>query len=242
MSRAGSAWALAALAAAGVAGCQSTQDRSAELKKKAGTVLSKTTQTVVTRTSPDIRVVQTATLSDRNGAAAVVELRNTSTHAFVNLPIAIDVKDGHGASLFRNDATGLEPSLVGPAFVAAKADFTWVNDQVTAGSPPRSVAARIGVAPGPTAAVPRIDVTPPHLETDPVSGISAVGRVVNRSTILQRKLVLYCVARRGNRVVAAGRGGIDRLRPGKPTRYTIFFIGNPKGAKLTVSAPPTTFH
>ena len=80
----------------------------------------------------------------------------------------------------------------------------------------------------------------PHLENDPTSGISAVGRVTNRSSILQRKLVLYCVARRGARIVAAGRGGIDRLKPGKSARYTIFFIGNPKGARLTVAAPPTT--
>jgi hypothetical protein len=71
--------------------------------------------------------------------------------------------------------------------------------------------------------------------------VSAVGKITNHSPILQRKLVLYCIATRGGRIVAAGRGGIERLRPNKPTRYTVFFIGNPKGAQLIVAAPPTTF-
>ena len=45
----------------------------------------------------------------------------------------------------------------------------------------------------------------------------------------------------GPAVVAAGRGILDALPPAgaKPTRFTIFFIGNPKGAKLSFSAPPT---
>jgi len=223
-------------------GCQSTQDRSAQLRKKAGTVLSQRTQTLVTRINPDVKVLRTATLHDDNGSAAVVELRNTSRRALVNVPVAIDVRGAGGASVFRNDAAGIEPSLVGPAYVPPASQFAWVNGQVSATGVPRSVVARVGVGHGaPPRSVPSIQVVAPHLEPDPTSGISAVGTVTDRSPVLQRKLVLYCIATRGGRIVAAGRGGIDRLRPNKPTRYTIFFIGNPKGAKLTVAAPPTTF-
>jgi len=225
-----------------ITGCQSTQDRSAQLRKKAGTVLSQRTQTLVTRINPDVKVLRTATLHDDNGSAAVVELRNTSRRALVNVPVAIDVRGAGGASVFRNDAAGIEPSLVGPAYVPPASQFAWVNDQVSATGVPRSVVARVGVGHGaPPRSVPSIQVGAPHLETDPTSGISAVGTVTDRSPVLQRKLVLYCIATRGGRIVAAGRGGIDRLRPNKPTRYTIFFIGNPKGANLTVAAPPTTF-
>ena len=40
---------------------------------------------------------------------------------------------------------------------------------------------------------------------------------------------------KGAKVVAAGRGILDVLPPAgaKPTPFTVFFIGNPKGAKLT---------
>jgi hypothetical protein len=227
---------------AAITGCESTQDRSAQLRKKANTVLSQRTQTLVTRVNPYVKVLRAVTLHDDNGSAAVVELRNTSRRALVNVPVAIDVRGAGGTSVFRNDAAGIEPSLVGPAYVPPTSQFAWVNDQVSATGVPRSVVARVGVGHGaPPRSVPSIQVGAPHLETDPTSGISAVGTVTDRSPIVQRKLVLYCIATRGGRIVAAGRGGIERLRPNKRTRYTIFFIGNPKGAKLTVAAPPTTF-
>jgi hypothetical protein len=237
-------WSALALAAVGpgVAGCQSTQDRSAQLRKRGNTVLSQRTQTLVTRINPNVKVVRTATLHDENGSAAVVELRNTSRGALVNVPVAIDVRGAGGGSVFRNDAAGIEPSLTGPSLVAAGSRLAWVNDQVSAADVPRSVVARVGLSHGAVPhTIPPIQVGPPHLETDPTSGISAVGTITNRSSIPQRKLVLYCVATRGGRIVAAGRGGIERLRPNKRTRYTIFFIGSPKGAQLTVAAPPTTF-
>lgn len=236
-------WSATVLVGAGavIAGCESTQDRSAQLRKEGNTVLSQRTQTLVTRPNPYVRVLGTVTLHDQNGSAAVVELRNTSRLGLAAVPVAIDVRGANGASVFRNNAAGIEPSLTGPSFVAPRSELAWVNDQVSAAGLPRSVVARVGLGAGAAPrAVPRIEVQAPHLENDPTSGISAVGRVTNRSSILQRKLVLYCVARRGARIVAAGRGGIDRLKPGKSARYTIFFIGNPKGARLSVAAPPTT--
>ncbi len=91
-----------------------------------------------------------------------------------------------------------------------------------------------------TPRVPRITVTRPRLEQDPVSGVAAVGFAANRSKVEQRKLVVFAVARKGGRVVAAGRAQINRLKPGKRARYTIFFIGNPRGARISVEAPPTS--
>jgi hypothetical protein len=234
--------ALVALAGLLLAGCESTQDKSARLRKRANTLLSQRTQTLVTRTNPDVRVLHTAALHDENGSAAVVELRNTSPRGLLNVPVAIDVRGAHGASVFRNDTAGIEPSLIGPSFLPPRSSFIWVNDQVTAGAGVRSVLARVGTGSAtPPKTIPPIRVTPPRLEVDPTSGISAVGKVTNGSSIPQRHLILYCVARKGGRIVAAGRGGIDRLKPNKPTRYTIFFIGDPRGAKLIIDAPPTTF-
>ena len=63
--------------------------------------------------------------------------------------------------------------------------------------------------------------------------MAAVGFAANRSKVEQRKLVIFAVARKGGRVVAAGRAQINRVKPRKRTRYTIFFIGNPRGARIS---------
>ena len=63
--------------------------------------------------------------------------------------------------------------------------------------------------------------------------------MTNRSDVEQRRLVVACVARRGGRVVAAGRAIVNRLAPGKSASYHVFFIGDPRGARMTVVAPPT---
>jgi hypothetical protein len=48
------------------------------------------------------------------------------------------------------------------------------------------------------------------------------------------------VARKGDKVVAAGRGLIGRLKAGtKPVNYHIFFIGDPKGAQVDITSFPT---
>ena len=101
-------WSATVLVGAGavIAGCESTQDRSAQLRKEGNTVLSQRTQTLVTRPNPYVRVLGTATLHDQNGSAAVVELRNTSRLGLAAVPVAIDVRGASGASVFRNNAAG----------------------------------------------------------------------------------------------------------------------------------------
>lgn len=224
--------------AALAAGCQSTQSRSAELAEQGGAV-SKEQGLKIARASRDVDVERAVVINDRNGTAAVVELRNTSKRTLVDVPIAIDVLD-KGKTVFSNDAPGLEPSLVGAAVLKPGESLAWVNDQVFA--PGSKAQAKVGAtSERPPAKLPEIEVGPPKMGGDPTSGIAAEGKVVNRSEILQRKLVIYAVARKGDRVVAAGRGQVERLRPGAGAGYQIFFIGNPEGARIELAAPPTTF-
>ena len=68
-----------------------------------------------------------------------------------------------------------------------------------------------------------------------------MGGLVNRSKVLQRDIVVFAVARRGKRVVAAGRAAVERLKPGARATFQVFFIGDPRGARLTLAAPPTSF-
>ncbi|MFM9054741.1 MAG: hypothetical protein ACKOQ5_07855, partial [Solirubrobacterales bacterium] len=46
----------------------------------------------------------------------------------------------------------------------------------------------------------------PAVEVDPTSGLKVAGTVVNKSSIEQVDLLLYAVATKGGKVVAAGRG------------------------------------
>ena len=119
------------------------------------------------------------------------------------------------------------------------ASLLWVNDQVV-GEGIKSVTAKSGSgdAKAPKA-LPRIGVGKPKLVLDPTSGMAAEGKLVNRSKVEQRDIVVFCVARKGRKVVAAGRSLIEKLRPGKSGSYQVFFIGNPRGAPLTLSRPPT---
>jgi hypothetical protein len=221
--------------------CASTQSKSAQLAREAKKVVQAKGLTV-TKENPNVKVISTAVIHDANGTAAVVELQNKTSKPLVALPLAIDVTDSAGKSLFKNNASGLAPSLVQAALIPPHGKLLWVDDQVQAASDPHAVKAKVGIPPKATPGKPpEIVVGAPHFVTDEISGLGAEGRVTNRSKIDQRKLTIFAVARKGGRVVAAGRGQLDRVKAGKDATYRVFFIGNPKGAQLSVSAPPTTF-
>ncbi len=221
-----------------VSGCESTQDKSERLAKTGGAA-SREKGLKIGSKSSQVKVSATAVIADSNGAAAVVELQNSSERPLARVPIAIDVTDGE-RSLFKNDAPGLEPSLVGVSVLPAGASLAWVHDQILGEGKAKSVNATVGKESGGTPArLPRIDVGRPALKRDPTSGLAAEGAIVNRSDLLQRELTLFAVARKGRRIVAAGRGQIERLKPGKTAQYQIFFIGNPQGARIEIAAPPT---
>jgi hypothetical protein len=232
--------AVAALIAT-VAACESSQDKSARLRAQGAEVFNEKGLDV-RRASREVRVVKTEVLQDQYGAAAVVVMRNTSQSALRRVPVEIEVRGKGEKSLFKNNEPGLQASLTGPSVLAPAREFAWVHDQVVADGRATSVTATPGPAAGSIPGeLPSLLVSEPKLRGDPVSGVEAMGTVENTSSVEQRELVLYCVARKDGRIVAAGRGTVPRLKAGKKSRYHIFFIGDPKGAKLTVEAPPTTF-
>jgi hypothetical protein len=231
--------ALLPAAALVVAACDSTQEKAEKLQKS-GSKAFTAKGLRVTELSKDVEVRGKALFTDQNGTAVAVRLENTSDKTLHNVPIAVNVMNRKGKSVYKNDFPGLDPALVGISILRPGERVTWVNDQVLATGKPAKVKVRVGQAGEAPGALPRVDITAPRFEQDPVSGLSVVGRAHNRSDVLQRQLTLYAVARKGDRIVAAGRGGIERLRPGRRAGYQIFFIGNPKGARVELAAPPTT--
>ncbi len=222
-------------------GCESTQSRSADLESKGATVLKDRKGLSVEKESSTIKVTGTTALSDQNGAAVVVSLQNTSTEDYRDIPISVDVLNAKGKGVFTNDLPGLEPALVSLPFIRAGESVDWVNDQVLAVGSVASAKAKVGdVPPSPLPELPEIEVGEPKLESDPVSGTQAVGKVINRSGTEQQDLLLYAVARKGGKVVAAGRGIVPKLKETtKPVSFHIYFIGDPTGADVSVTPFPS---
>lgn len=234
------------LAAAGLApplsGCESTQAKSARLEKAGAKQLAGERGLVVRKQNADVRAVATSVLSDENGTAVVVVLRNSAAQPVGRVPVAIDVQGAGGRSVYRNDLPGLDPSLVEATGVPAKGELEWVDDQITASGTSKRVEATIGAERSSAPReLPKLELTQARLAEDRVTGIEAVGRVTNRSNVEQRRLVVSCVARKGDEIVAAGRAIVNRLAVGKSATFHIFFIGDPRGSRLTVVAPPTVF-
>jgi hypothetical protein len=236
MRRAGAALAAVGLAALG-AGCESTQDRSAHLRERAKHVVT-ASGLHVTRLNRDVHVRFAQVVRDGNRTAVVVAVRNASRRPQAGVPLAIDVRDAQGRSVFRNDAPGLQPSLTSVPALAPGGEMLWVDDQVFARSPARRVEAKLGAAPATRVSqLPRIQVRNVRLDHD-VSGVFAAAVVDNRSDVLQRQLPVFAVARRSGRIVAAGRAIVPKLKPGRHAAIKVFFVGDPRGARLVLAPSP----
>jgi hypothetical protein len=223
-----------------LAACESTQDKAAKLAES-GSAAFTAKGLRIDKRSKDVKVGKTAVLKGPDGVAVAVELTNTTRKTLAEVPIAIDVRSAKGKSLFKNDDPGLAKPLVSVGLLRPHETLYWVHDQVFATGKPAKVKVTVGQVPPLSGEPPKIDVTPPKFEQDPVSGLSVTGKAKNESDLLQTEFTLYAVARKGGKVVAAGRGGIERFKPGKTNGWQIFFIGDPKGAKLQLAAPPTVF-
>lgn len=230
-----------AAGAVGLSGCSSTTEKASKFADEGSKAFEAKGLEVAT-VNASVAVKDTQIIRDANGTAAVITLRNTGTAALQDVPVALDVADRSGRSIWKNDAAGLETTLTSVPVLARGTTTTWINDQVLPSTgTAAAVKARVGAAepaPGP---LPKISVAPPELEGDPVDGVVARGELTNGSKVEQKDLVVYGLARKGGKVVAAGRAIVPRVRPGAKARYAIFFIGDPRGAALEVTAPPTTF-
>jgi len=232
-----------ALVALALTACESNQERSAKLEKAAklheGVAakrreLAQRTLTI-TRVSKRIEIVATDLVRGREGDAAIVTLHNTSNTTLSDVPVQINVRDARGASLYTNDVAGLSPTLASVALIPAHAALTWIDDQVQGTGVPVSVSAKVGEGTPSNAAVPQLSVQGTHIAEG-----ESEGTVVNHSQIGQQELVVYALARRAGKIVAAGRAVLPAASAGATTPFQIFFVGNPAGAQLEVSAPATT--
>jgi hypothetical protein len=224
-------------------GCETTAEKSAKLERAAqgashGALASKGLS--ITRPSAYVTVLGASFLEGSEGGAVAVTLRNGSSRLLQAVPIAITVKGAGGRTLAQNNAPGLEAALVSISSLAPHAELTWIDDQLPSSKGSTSVEATVGEAASIAAAPPRIVAGAVHL-IEEASGVGAVGIISNRSAVTQRKLVVYVIARRGGKIVAGARAVLAEVAAGASVPFQAFFTGDPHGAQLQASAPPTTF-
>lgn len=228
------------VAAAALSGCESSQERSAQLEREAKHSVGATEHGLtIAHASTEVKVLGTQILNSSEGTAVVVTLQNTSAHALRDVPLAITVEDAGGAAVYRNDAAGLEPALTSVALLAPGERFTWIDDQVQATGTPASASAEAGEARPPAGPTPRIHLSGVHATEAPEVGVA--GTAKNESSVPQHGLVVYGLARRGGKVVAAGRAVLTELPAHGSSEFQVLFIGGARGAKVEARAPATTF-
>jgi hypothetical protein len=229
-----------ALAALLASGCSSTREQAKRFAQQGSRAFAVHGLRVTGR-NRSVRVLARALVTDANGTAAALVLRNDGHAPLANVPLALAVRDARGRVLWRNDAPGLEASLTHAALLPPGKAVTWVDDQVTvAGGRPASVAVRVGAGSPAPAGAPAIAISGTRVTGDPASGLTAGGVVANDSGVAQQNLVVAAVARRGGRIVAAGRALVPFVKAHGSSSFQAYFIGDPAGAQLALAAQPTT--
>jgi hypothetical protein len=234
------AGALAAVAAAGLSACESTADKSAAIAAQGRAAVKGGGALKIAR-NPDVRVVRSAVVRGAGGAVAVaVQLHNAGARAQRDVPVLVDVRDARGASVYSNAAVGLQPALQRLTLIRGRGSAWWVNDQVTASRPPRSVRVRAGAAKVAVGA-PRVSLSGVRFDSD-ATGRFLTGTVVSRARSVLRQVPIFAVAIKRGKVVAAGRALVGKLPAAgapKPTHFRLFFVGEPRGARLALTVAPT---
>ncbi|MFZ2112770.1 MAG: hypothetical protein WAU77_03450 [Solirubrobacteraceae bacterium] len=223
-------------------GCESTQERSAELQHQAKHDVLAARSAAVTKESPSVQVLQSTVIHSSSQSAVVVALRNTSTHTLENAPIEVTVRDARGSVLYQNNASGLEPSLSTVSLLMPGRETIWVDDQVTASGVPASASALVGEGTQASGSIPQLSISGTHQSAEAGAETTLSGGVTNHSRTPQQNLVVYAVARRGVKIVAAGRAVLPEV-PAASTNvpFQIYFVGDPSNAQIQTSAPATTF-
>jgi len=231
------------LVALALTACESNQERSASIettvKAHAHVIAAREALAQralsITKVSTKVKVIATGVVHSSEGAAAIVTLQNDSGVSLLAVPIQIDVENAHGTSVYRNDTAGTSKTLVSAALLPAHATLTWIDDQVQASGVPASVVAKVGEGAPITGPIPRVSIQGTHLS----EASAAEGSIVNASSVTQQELVIDAVARKGNKIVAAGRAVIPTAGAGS-TAFQLFLVGNPSGARVEYSALATT--
>jgi hypothetical protein len=238
--RAAAAAFAAGLIVLGASGCETTQEQSAKIARTLGHQSAIAGTTRLGAANRDVRIEREVVLTAAGQSAVALKLTNTSPRAQTDFPVLIEVLDAKGSAVYRNNTSGIEPSIQQFALLAPHATAWWVDNEVLAnGGVPKTATGQLGAA---TAQAPS---ALPSITTAAVSasnsfpGPHVSATVRNGSTIAQRQLPVYAVALRGGRVVGAGRAIIPSLAPGAAAQVQVPMVGSVSESTISLTVAPT---
>jgi hypothetical protein len=231
-------WALGAITLMFVgvvlSGCATTQDANRRASVQADRTLASRKALELRGTDPDVQVVSTTVLNGKDGSAVVAVLRNRGDHPVNDLPIEVGPAGGEPVNARPN-----VPYFQSHAPAIAPGDqATWVYVSKDPLGSNRAFV-RVGAHP-----------TPPLTTTGHVSELQTGGKVdgssvraevTNDTGVPQYDLDVYAVARKGGRLVAAGRANLEHLGVTNSAHLALPVIGDAKRARVQIFAPQTLF-
>lgn len=248
-----------ALAAAGLAGCATTQQTAARLQLNSARQRAIENPTRVAVANPDVTVRglarvtaggPLATGSGGGGAGAsgsrsgawVVSVHNGARHAVSDLPISVGYRLAGRRPVYLNASTSLGYFANHLPGIAAGATVRWVftgSTHVPAGARPFAM---VGAKPAPAVGqIARLPALSAKVKSGPGAQRATV-TLTNDSSVPQLQMQLYAYAQHGGRYVAAGSATVPNVGTGATT-YEVHMrlLGDPGRVPLTVEALPAIF-
>ena len=240
-------WAALALLALTLTGCETTAEKSAKLERAAKQQEQGAERRAalarrglsITRPNRSVRVVASTLLHTGSTTAVVLRLHNSSPRAQRDVPVQITVHSSGGSTLYTNRTAGQTPPLLAAALVPAHGEAVWIDDQVQIAGAPAGVTTILGEGRPVSGSVPQLRLEGVHHIQEAGGEAGAEGSVLDPSSSAESEVVIDAVVVRGGRVVAAGRAVLPQLPADTSTPFQLFFVGDPRGGQLQVSALPS---
>ncbi|MGD0196933.1 MAG: hypothetical protein ABSC56_03345 [Solirubrobacteraceae bacterium] len=234
--RAGAAL-LALLGALSLAGCESTEQESAQIAKRLGHQSADAAVTQIKGTNAAVRVDQAQIVSSRSGTAAALELTNTSSRPQADIPILVTAYDAAGKAVYSNATVGESSPSGELSFLAAHATAWWVDGSLlAAGGTPVRLTAKIG---DPTTSAVQLALSVSHLAAGSnFVGPLIDGKAVNGSASAESDATVYAVALVGGHLVGAGQGVVPALAAHGSASFQVNVTGKAAGATVAATIVP----
>jgi hypothetical protein len=219
------------------AGCESTFDKAARREREQAAAVAAPKLSIKATDAVAPKVAKILVGEDET-AVVIVELDSRDkTQGLLWAPIDVKLLDAGGNVVAETNTEGADPAIVHVPFVPPGGKSFYVNDLLSPTATPVSATVTLG---GKPIAIPP---GPDQLKTtaksfvDPDYGPSFEGTVTNDTSVRQEQVIVQAIARKGADIVAAGTSIVKGLEPGASQEFQGLFIGDPRGAVLTVSAP-----
>lgn len=215
-----------------LSGCATTQQQAARLQLNSARIRATQERLRLTGSARQVVVRSVALIRGRGRSAVVVTVSNRASAPVSDLPLLVGVSRSH----YLNAAPGVSFFQSHLPAIAGHGTLRWV---LTLGRPlpgGRAPFARVGAGRG--GALTAIGALP-EVQIARAGGLITVR---NTSSIPQYQLPVYAIASRRGRYVAAGQTTIADLGGGAQVRLRVPLVGDPRGATVSLEAPPTIFN